>query len=765
MVPEAVVDWLRNQKDNLSYCIWGAIPENEQQVHTALQSTIIFLDRQLPAEFNLFSSGGTSGVDDLSEMCEDTLQSHQEEIHNLNLSAEQNLFIACGWCTNKERHAFRLSPDVIKIDVTEGTNMEKRPLLTVSIRSAFGNYVVIARLFLSHQRRVSFRWAFSIALPRLLGDVSMVKAVMTDGDSNEIFELEEAIARWMPKAFRMRCAWHIIFKGWQRNCSGLEHAVQKSNRKRFKQIATAIKKYCYTFCWPGVCESKEELYISKCLLLAFINSKTVRNVVPRLGRKKIIDFLVEKVFIHDSTISMAHKKFVRCHNEVTNSSHEGTNYALKWHSAPVLPGQPLGQSAQTLQFQSEIKMNHEARIAAREVEATPTHQDSSTYPTSKHLTELCHELVVDQWKLGRNYVVKRMGSVGTRCEWLVVKSDKGNSGQAMLRALHPVWRRVRTVHQSESGRLKCSCGHFERCAYPCRHQAAVIMLEDRSCAGFSHHDVAIMWWKKVAYFGMQLGTQTVDKASEDMVDECVQQLMSNDVDGPRVRLTGKFQEVELSPEVESLFEEKSPEASCLNFTVDQIRLAKGTFGTIFSSTASGVGTVEATEDVGFMSQESHVSIGNIVHGNDREIGVPLFPWIEEDDNEENFSDSSSSMDEDPNRPLDGGCETNRELEIHTETLSVASPTNEGLNPSEFIQRMKEEIQTLEGLVRSRNFCPDYVNMQGCLDALKQTNSTIRSKMAAAVNHNKGQNWVSVNVAMSTSNKRQKGSEFGITKFH
>ncbi|KAG9290173.1 hypothetical protein G9A89_015468, partial [Geosiphon pyriformis] len=79
-----------------------------------------------------------------------------------------------------------------------------------------------------------------------------------------------------------------------------------------------------------------------------------------------------------------------------------------------------------------------------------------------------------------------------------------------------------------------------------------------------------------AFFGMQHGgTPTLTKSNEEIIDECAQQLMNNDVDGPCLRLVGVCQkEVELSSEVESLFEQKSPEESCLNFTVDQIHLLK-----------------------------------------------------------------------------------------------------------------------------------------------------------------------------------------------
>ena len=105
MGAEAVVEWLRNRKDELSYCIWGAIPESEARVIAAQQSNIIF-DRPLPAEFNMFSSGGTTGVDDLSEICEEAMNSHEMEIQNLQLSSDQNWFVACGWSTNQERRTF-----------------------------------------------------------------------------------------------------------------------------------------------------------------------------------------------------------------------------------------------------------------------------------------------------------------------------------------------------------------------------------------------------------------------------------------------------------------------------------------------------------------------------------------------------------------------------------------------------------------------------------------------------------------------------------
>ena len=134
---------------------------------------------------------------------------------------------------------------------------------------------------------------------------------------------------------------------------------------------------------------------------------------------------------------------------------------MKWHSAPVLPGQPLSQCADTMKFQSDLKLTQEARLAAARVEAKPTHSDSSNFPTSGHLTELCHELVISEWKKGQSLLVQRSVDFKEQQKWMVA-ADKTDE-ETMRKRLHPVWKRVRVVKRDEVGRLSCSCGNFQRC--------------------------------------------------------------------------------------------------------------------------------------------------------------------------------------------------------------------------------------------------------------------------------------------------------------
>lgn len=91
----------------------------------------------------------------------------------------------------------------------------------------------------------------------------------------------------------------------------------------------------------------------------------------------------------------------------------------------------------------------------------------------------------------------------------------------------PHFCHVRTVTVNEKGRLLCSCKHFERCAYPCRHQAAVTQVKDSDYPGFSHHDCGVQWWKKNVHHGLR------GKEETSQLDGELMQLLQLDVLGPK----------------------------------------------------------------------------------------------------------------------------------------------------------------------------------------------------------------------------------------
>ena len=59
----------------------------------------------------------------------------------------------------------------------------------------------------------------------------------------------------------------------------------------------------------------------------------------------------------------------------------------------------------------------------------------------------------------------------------------------------PCFERIQEVTINDDGYLQCSCYHFESTGLPCVHQATVIRSCFKNWRGFTHHDIAMCWWK------------------------------------------------------------------------------------------------------------------------------------------------------------------------------------------------------------------------------------------------------------------------------
>ena len=101
-------------------------------------------------------------------MCQEVIADYMAEWENMLLQENQNQFIACAWITNKENRMFHLFPHVIIVDITKYTNKEDQPLLTVSMRTTLGNYMVIMQMFLPNEQKITFKWVFSVTIPTLV---------------------------------------------------------------------------------------------------------------------------------------------------------------------------------------------------------------------------------------------------------------------------------------------------------------------------------------------------------------------------------------------------------------------------------------------------------------------------------------------------------------------------------------------------------------------------------------------------------------------
>jgi hypothetical protein len=93
----------------------------------------------------------------------------------------------------------------------------------------------------------------------LLGRASLkkVKLVITDGDSQEMQQVDIAIAiaTFLVNTVRPRCGWHLVNQGWKRHCKGLGFCEGKQDAARSQ--VRVIQTWLYSWMRRGV-DCKDE---------------------------------------------------------------------------------------------------------------------------------------------------------------------------------------------------------------------------------------------------------------------------------------------------------------------------------------------------------------------------------------------------------------------------------------------------------------------------------------------------------------------------
>jgi hypothetical protein len=197
------------------------------------------------------------------------------------------------------------------------------------------------------------------------------KNIVTDGDSQEISQLDDAIAFFLPEAYRIRCSWHIIDRGWNKKVkvalggkSRKKRALASLGQPRQKAAPltelnkTARTTYRWMFSWaqPSYCETEEEYFLSKALFMKFVASRQVREVLGSGVGEAIIKFARETVIPQEERMAY-YKRHGLFHLEAhTNCGHEGTNNGMKHCATPVMPQNCLlDRAVQTLHLNATMK--------------------------------------------------------------------------------------------------------------------------------------------------------------------------------------------------------------------------------------------------------------------------------------------------------------------------------------------------------------------------------------------------------------------------
>ena len=80
--------------------------------------------------------------------------------------------------------------------------------------------------------------------------------IFSDGDSQEITQLDNALRKFMPNIYRGRFCWYIVDRGWHNNAAGItSFPIEHSGF--YQEIFYLIKNWIYSW-MKDSCETQDE---------------------------------------------------------------------------------------------------------------------------------------------------------------------------------------------------------------------------------------------------------------------------------------------------------------------------------------------------------------------------------------------------------------------------------------------------------------------------------------------------------------------------
>ena len=505
------------------------------------------------------------------------------------LSDEQDMVVGIAFTTPFEAKQFTLFPYVIHVDATADTNKNTFPLVTIAGKDSYGKMFIILRAFLPSEKSWAYRWLFQTVVPHLLDGVALlrIRAAVSDGDSQEIYQLCSAITRFFPQAIRIQCGWHIVDPGWDRvvkfalgGFSKRKRPAHLSGKRRRKapaltmanRCARCIYRWIYSWCRPTYCLSREEFLISYALFIDFINSDIVAELLGVDACEIIGKFVRENVLPHEENFCYYQRHTVFHLEANSNCGLEGIQNGTKHSSNPVRPSTSLEKAVRVLERNSNIKAIDRSISVCERANSTKLWSFTST---SAVVTEVAESMISQEWASRSNYKCILVGT-GT---WYVTHKENtwypeddeddedseednpshdSNGGKHAFHSIIPKFARNYKVKITEEQVMVCACKKQERMGFPCAHIACVLGMHDcfsQICNnGFPLASISVMWHSGYYSYGIS------EDPAHQAIQETYQSMQENDTPGvtvpdhiaiPSLQITTSFAETDfVKPAIE-----------------------------------------------------------------------------------------------------------------------------------------------------------------------------------------------------------------------
>jgi hypothetical protein len=223
-------------------------------------------------------------ITETSEVVDDMVNSVDDDgpetfaerlISAMSLDHGQRILLAVAWVTEEAKRYFRMFPEACGVDVTNGTNSEKRPNGRGTLLTSNNRNIPFWNAYMPSESGWVWNWMFIRAFPALLpkSGLDEMNLMITDEDPQcyqQIGAAKQASA--LPKVHHRLCCWHKVNRNYILKARA--HAVCDND----KQFTRVIEKWLYSFMNTAIESQQEECYSME----AFDHFLSQSQVAPAL---------------------------------------------------------------------------------------------------------------------------------------------------------------------------------------------------------------------------------------------------------------------------------------------------------------------------------------------------------------------------------------------------------------------------------------------------------------------------------------------------
>ena len=456
-------------------------------LHCPQMNSIIHQSMSFP-----FNDGSTSSVCLPENEHSDAVSFVTSRRASLSVTEQQQFMMAFAWTIPEEKNIFELFPTVLYVDTTCDTNNEGRPLLSINGKDTSSRTFTLVRVFLPNQQMWIFRWVFCILLPKMYGRriLSQIQVIITDGDSQETAQVDNAIDIFFPQAKRVRCGWHIVNRGWNKYVEGPK-SFPNSMQSEYDKLKKVVFEWLYSFMRPGYCETVHEYKVSKYLFLQFLGDPELSKGLGTILITNILSWFKRHVEVHEQQFCFYLRTGLLHFGVYSNTPNEGLHNGMKSNSAPVTPMHSIHR---TLTILTKNAVRKEQR---RNLDRENEYLSSRTYVKETHYDELIDigkESLQNAFSDSSKYLCLKL----TETEFLVIR-DHGKYPY-VTHDLIPRFNRLRRISYN-AGKLFCNCTRRKVWKHICAHVICVARFCQPTFIP-DHRSISCIWWKSYYQAGL-----------------------------------------------------------------------------------------------------------------------------------------------------------------------------------------------------------------------------------------------------------------------